>query len=121
MSGFLSRVFITYVQAFNHRHKRHGTLFAGRFKHRWIDKEDYLVHLCRYIHLNPVKAHLVRKPEDWEFSNYLEWIGQRKGILVDMDIVRQYFTTPAEYINFVADEIDYIKTQKRVSRYIIES
>ncbi|MCR4439385.1 MAG: transposase [bacterium] len=79
VSRFISVVFNTYVQAVNRQLGRSGTLFQGRFLHVQVEREEYLVHLCRYIHLNPVVAGLVRNPEDWAFSNYLECVGNGRA------------------------------------------
>ena len=49
----------TYTQAFNRRHHRVGHLFQGRFKAIVVEKEAYLVELCRYVVLNPVRAHSI--------------------------------------------------------------
>jgi REP element-mobilizing transposase RayT len=99
---FLQRLFSSYTQSFNRRWERSGTLFAGRPKTTLIDTEEYLLHVCRYIHMNPVKAGLVTNPEQWPFSNYREWIGRRNGTLIDRDFVRLYFPTAADYQQFVA-------------------
>ena len=75
ISKYVNVVFSAYVQALNKRLGRKGPLFESRFKHVHVDKDEYILHLCRYIHLNPVKAGLVNNPRKWFFSNYLEWIG----------------------------------------------
>jgi REP element-mobilizing transposase RayT len=93
---FIQRLFNTYTQAFNRQQGRSGTLFEGRAKSIVVDNEQYAIHLCRYIHLNPVVAGLVKQPEGWPYSNYLEWIGQRAGSLVDQDFVRAYYARPEE-------------------------
>ena len=59
-----------YTQAFNRRHGRVGHLFQGRYKSILVEKESYLLELCRYIVLNPVKAEMVNAPEDWAWSSY---------------------------------------------------
>lgn len=59
-----------YTQAFNHRHHRVGHLFQGRYKSIVVDKDNYLLELCRYIVLNPVRAGLAIQPEDWTWSSY---------------------------------------------------
>lgn len=59
-----------YTQAFNRRHGRVGHLFQGRYKAIMIDKDSYLLEVCRYVVLNPVRAKAVRRPEDWEWSSY---------------------------------------------------
>jgi len=72
-----------YSSYFNKRHGRVGHLFQGRFKALLIEKQGYYTEISRYIHLNPVRSHLVRKPEDWPWGSYagycsadrtLEWI-----------------------------------------------
>ena len=59
-----------YTQVFNRRHGRCGHLFQGPYKAILVDKDTYLLTLCRYIVLNPVAAQLVATPEDWRWSSY---------------------------------------------------
>lgn len=59
-----------YTQAFNRRHEQVGHLFQGRYKAILVEKEAYLLELSRYIVLNPVRAKMVKKPEEWEWSSY---------------------------------------------------
>jgi REP element-mobilizing transposase RayT len=54
-----------YTQMFNRRHDKVGHLFQGRFKAILVDRDAYLLELCRYVDLNPVRARMVRKPEAW--------------------------------------------------------
>ncbi len=65
-----------YTQAFNRRHRRVGHLFQGRFKAILVEKEAYLLELCRYVVLNPVRAKLVRHPKRWKWSSYRATAGQ---------------------------------------------
>lgn len=106
ISKFINVLFNAYVQAVNRQQGRSGTLFEGRFRHVWVDREEYLVHLCRYIHLNPVKARLVSDPQAWPYSNYPEWIGVRGGTLIDRDFVETYFATGKAYRQFVQEGIE---------------
>ncbi len=89
----IGSLFNAYVLAVNRQQERSGTLFEGRFEAVHVDKESYLLHLCRYIHANPVKAGLVADPGEWPYSNYLEWVGERPGTLVDREFVETYFPT----------------------------
>lgn len=59
-----------YTQRFNRSHGRVGHLFGGRFKAILVEKEAYLLELCRYVVLNPVRAKLVRAAKDWRWSSY---------------------------------------------------
>jgi putative transposase len=59
-----------YVQYFNRRYKRSGTLWEGRFRSCLVQDEKYLLQLYRYIELNPVRAGLVNDPADYSWSSY---------------------------------------------------
>jgi REP element-mobilizing transposase RayT len=106
ISKFINVLFNAYVQAVNRQQDRKGPLFEGRFRHVWVDREEYLTHLCRYIHLNPVAANLVSGPAAWPYSNYREWIGTRSGTLIDETFVKTYFETGEDYGRFVREGID---------------
>jgi putative transposase len=112
ISIFIQRLFQTYTQAFNKQQKRKGPLFEGRFRHVRVDRDEYVTHLCRYVHLNPVAAGLVSSPEEWPYSNYLEWIEVRPGTLVDREFVRQFFPTPDTYTFFIQEHIASGMTQQ---------
>ncbi len=102
-SMFVQRVFNSYGKAFNKRFERTGTLFEGKFEAIHVDETEYLLHLCRYIHTNPIKHGFAYRADEWQFSNYLEWVGKRDGALVDRAFVREYFPNPADYIRFVEE------------------
>jgi REP element-mobilizing transposase RayT len=65
-----------YTQAFNRRHRRIGHLLQGRFKAILVEREGYLLELCRYVVLNPVRAHMVRSPAHYKWSSYRATAGQ---------------------------------------------
>ena len=76
-----------------------------------MDTNEYLLHLSRYLHLNPVLAGLVAAPEDWEFSSYREYVGSRDGTLPATDPVLAQFREPAQYREFVESEDLYYDIQ----------
>jgi hypothetical protein len=92
---------ISYTKAMNKRYDRVGALFQGSFRAIHVNQNNYLVHLSRYIHLNPVVAGLVERPEDWEFSSYREYIGVRSGTLPAPEIVLSQFPSRQAYQEFV--------------------
>ena len=59
-----------YTQKYNWRHSKAGHLFQGRYKSILVEKDNYLLELCRYVVLNPVRANMVKKPEEWNWSSY---------------------------------------------------
>lgn len=70
-----------YSQRFNRRHDRVGHLLQGRYKSILVEKGEYLVELCRYIVLNPVRAGLVKLPEEWIWSSYRSILGLDKNTI----------------------------------------
>lgn len=59
-----------YTQAFNRRHDRVGHVLQGRFKAIVVDRDSYLLELCRYVALNPIRAKITRKPDTYPWSSY---------------------------------------------------
>ena len=76
-----------YVQYFNHQYQRTGTLWEGRYKATLLDSEQYLLTCSRYIELNPVRANMVRFPEDYPWSSYqVNALGQEDPLLTPHSI-----------------------------------
>jgi len=118
ISKFMQAVFNIYTKAFNSKYNLSGTLFEGPYKSIRVDKNAYLLQLCRYIHRNPLEAGLVVKPEQWHYSNYAEFIGKRNGTLVDNEFMKTNFGSPEEYEDFVFNYIPPEKTQKELRHYL---
>jgi REP element-mobilizing transposase RayT len=84
LSRIMHNINTAYTGYFNYKHRRVGHLFQGRYRAILVDKESYLIELSRYIHLNPVRAKLVRRPQDWPWSSYRDYIGlEREGDWID--------------------------------------
>lgn len=96
-------VFNSYSKAYNKSYDHSGTLFEGPSKPKPVENNQYLLHLCRYIHANPVKHGLVRQLDEWPYSNYPEWTGERNGTLVDRAFANDFFPNQGQYAEFVTD------------------
>jgi len=101
LSRRMQRFSISYTKAINKRYGRVGALFQGQFQAVHVDRNEYILHLSRYLHLNPVAAGLVKRPEEWEFSSYRDYVGLRQGTLPRPDVVLSQFSTPRAYREFV--------------------
>jgi putative transposase len=106
LSRQMQRFGISYSKAINRRFGRVGPLFQGNFGAKLVDRDEYLVHLSRYVHWNPVAAGLVADPADWEFSSYRDYVGLRHGTLPSADLVLSHFPSPAAYRAYVWEEWD---------------
>jgi len=121
VSGAMQRLAMAYTKAMNRRYNRVGSLFQGQFQAtnllvacaNGVDSDEYLSHLTRYIHLNPVKAGMVSHPQDWEFSSYLEYAGLRAGTLPRLDVLQQQFASEAEYQRFLKPDEDHLPAMTR--------
>ncbi len=116
-SRFVQTLFNTFVQKMNKKYNRQGTLFKASAKSRTVDKQEYLYHLCRYIHANPVKHNLVKNPLDWEYSNYHEYLHIRDGSLYDETFFNGIFETPNDYRQWVNKYIESITDTNVENQY----
>jgi len=78
ISQILKSINISYAYYFNHTYRRAGHLFLDRFKSELIDSDKYLLQVSKYIHNNPVKAGMVKKAEDYQWSSYAVYLGKVK-------------------------------------------
>lgn len=101
-----------YTQTFNRKHDRVGHLFQGRFKSILIDKDSYLLELCRYIVLNPVRSGTARHPAQYPWSSYAATIGQApRPTFLHTDWILDNFSQIRDeariaYQKFVADGLE---------------
>lgn len=79
LSRLMRHIAGVYTQRFNRRYRRDGPLFRGRYKAILLDADSYLLELVRYIHLNPVLAKIVERPENHVWTSHGAYIGKRKG------------------------------------------
>lgn len=89
-----------YVRYFSYTHERTGTLWEGRFKSCVIDAEDYLFICQRYIELNPVRAKMVDKPEDYAWSSFkVNALGQKATLWTPHSSYQALGKSPTERAN----------------------
>jgi REP element-mobilizing transposase RayT len=91
LSGTMQRVLTGYAQSWNRKHRRVGHVFQGRYKAILCQPAGYLSELVRYIHLNPVRAKMVRRPEDYRWSSHRAYLGLERWPWVDTEIVLRHF------------------------------
>ncbi len=119
ISKFMLKVGTGYAMYFNQKYKRTGRLFEGTFKSILVDRDSYIIHLSRYIHLNPVErmesAQGEDKKKEWgdvadflsnyKWSSYLDYIGKKNfPSVIDKSFILGYFNNDTEnYLKFVVD------------------
>lgn len=88
----MRQINLYYAKYFNKKYNLVGHVFQGRYKSKLIVDVAYDIGLSRYIHLNPVTAKIVSKPENYNWSSYKIYLGEKKNNLVDVDNILSYYT-----------------------------
>ncbi len=119
IGSFLKTVFNAYTQAINKKYNLSGTIFQGQAKVKEIDTDSYCLQVIRYIHLNPLTARLIKDVEEWNYGNYLEWIGKRKSALMDYQLRDSYFQNGEDYRKFIDEYIEE-NDKKNIASYLFK-
>jgi len=99
-----------YTTYYNLKRHKSGHVFQGRYKSILVDKDNYLLELTRYIHLNPVRAKIVPKPEDYQWSSYLGYIQPAKDSSIDRKhLPADLHLDPEQYQEFVLEGLSQHK------------
>lgn len=122
ISIFIANFTNAYTKYFNTKNERIGPLFQGIFKAVHIENDEQLMHVSRYIHLNPVVSNIIRADElnNYSWSSYPEYIGKSNDEIVKKETVLNMFKSVQEYQKFVEDQIDYGKELEAIKHLILE-
>ncbi|MFT5208236.1 MAG: putative transposase [Candidatus Omnitrophota bacterium] len=100
ISTYLGNLQNSYARFFNNSHGRKGPLWVGKFKNVLVKTDEQLVHLSRYVHLNPVKANLCKKAAEWGSSSYAEYT--KNGLTENLCTYSNYIDlNSSDYEKFV--------------------
>lgn len=119
ITTFLSKLTNSYTKYFNTKHKRVGPLFQGSFKAVRIEDDEQLIHISRYIHLNPLIDYIVKDLRTYSYSSYPGYIKDRK-IFCKKEEILAHFPNPSAYEQFVLDQENYGRSIKMIERKLIE-
>lgn len=117
---FISKITNSYTKYFNMKNKRFGPLFQGRFKAVHIDSNEQLIHLSRYIHLNPLVSYVTKDLESYPWSSYPEYLGKSDNEFCQKKIILEQFPQPSDYKKFVSDQEDYGKELEKIKHQLID-
>lgn len=121
ISEFLSNFSNSYTRYFNTKHQRTGALFQGIFKAKIIESEEQLIHVSRYIHLDPVVGFVIKKEnlEAYSWSSLPEFLGDGGRGICTKEIL-DLFPSRAKYLKFLYDQIDYAKKLEAIKHLLLE-
>lgn len=122
VSNFAANVANSYTKYFNTRHKRIGHLFQGPFKAVRVETDEQLLHLTRYVHLNPFVSFVVKLGdlESYPWSSFSEYLGKTSQKLCDTGFINGHFSTIEKYRQFVFDQADYGQKLEQIEHLCLE-
>lgn len=120
---FVGNVANSYTKYFNTKRERTGPLFQGRFKAVRVETDRQLLHLSRYIHLQPFSSYLVKSLEElieYPYSSFPQYLGKTKEGLCMKEEVLDHFKSREKYKMFVFDNADYQRKLERIKHLLLE-
>ena len=122
ISSFMSDICNSHSRYFNIKHSRVGPLFQGPFKAIRVETEDQLIHLSRYVHLNPTSAFLIDEEslDGYPWSSLPEYLTSRIRI-INPEPIMSTFKTREKYHQFVHDNIDFSRTIAKIKHAAIDN
>jgi putative transposase len=123
ISSFMKHLTDSYTRYFNTKYNRVGPLYQGAFKAVRIETDEQLLHVSRYIHLNPLVSLLVNEKDflDYPWSSMQYYRGKDETLnRVTMKPILEHFKSANDYIKFVLDQADYGKALEKIKHMIFE-
>lgn len=116
---FIGRINARYAKYFNKKYNYIGHLFQDRYHSEIIESDTQMLETSRYIHLNPIRANMVEKPEDYKWSSFKIYIGKIEEKLICSNLILDYFTSKNKRHAYKAFVYNGIK-EKYVLRHKIK-
>jgi putative transposase len=122
ISTFLTKLQNSYVRHFNAKHHRSGSLFSGAFKATRLETPEQLLHLSRYLHIEPVTSYLIKEPllTTYQWSSFPDYL-KGESSLLDLEPVLSSFSTPEMYKAFIFDQQEYQKSFPTIQHLTLET
>lgn len=120
---FISNFSNAYTKYFNTKHERNGPLLEGVFKAVFVETDEQLIHLSRYIHLNPVVSSIIGEVDihKYKWSSFPEYISLLDNDRVaNDDLVLRIVGSKEKYREFVVDHVDYARRLRLIKHLVIE-
>lgn len=120
ISTFISKLTNSHTKYFNTKTKRDGSLLTGTFKSVRIETDIQLLHVSRYIHLNPVTSYLtsINNLEKYEWSSFSEYVSNSD--FCRKELVLSFFNSTEQYRQFIIDQADYALNLKNIEYLLLD-
>jgi len=124
ISLFMSNLTNSYTRYFNTKNERKGSLFQGKFKAVLVESDEQLLHVSRYIHLNPYTSYVVKNLKEtanYPYSSFEEYLNPNLKGFCEKEIILSNFKSGSKYKEFVFDQADYQRRLEQLKNLQLES
>lgn len=121
ITEFMSKLSNSYTKYYNVRNTRIGPLLQGDFKAVHVEANNQLLHLSRYIHLNPVVNYVTKDLDSYIWSSYDEYVNDNKNNVCSKEIILDQFNSLGAYRKFVLDQEEYARELETIKHQLIDS
>lgn len=120
ITEFMGKLSNSYTKYFNTKNKRVGPLLQGEFKSVHVETNEQLIHVSRYIHLNPLVGYKTKNLEIYQWSSYPEYIGIVNTSICEKTIILEQFKSPEAYKQFVLDHEEYARKLEYIKHLLLD-
>lgn len=123
ISTFMRNFQNSYAKYFNLKTDRTGTLFQAMFKAVRIETDEQLLHIARYIHLNPITSFVLKDIEElmiYPWSSFPVYLGKQTLDILNTEMVLNFFPSLKHFIDFNKDQISYQRELNRIKHLLLE-
>lgn len=118
ISEYTGKISNSYTKYFNTKYRRVGPLLQGSFKSVLVESDEQIIHLSRYIHLNPYVAGLIKNLKDYSWSSYNDYLNNSSRVIKEE--ILNFFKSAKDYENFVLDYQDYALALANIKHQLID-
>ena len=122
IASFTSNIQNSYAKYFNIKHDRTGSLFQSMFKAIHIETDEQLLHVMRYIHLNPLTSFVVKDIsalKQYPWSSLPEYL-ESKPIITESSFINKFFNTVDDFEKFIVDQANYQRQLHEIKHLLLE-
>ena len=123
ITTFMRKFQNSYAKYFNSKTERSGSLFQSMFKAVRIITDEQLLHVSRYIHLNPITAFIIKNIEqlrNYPWASFPIYLDKNYSGLINTDEILSFFKSRTEFIKFTEDQIDYQRKLDKIKHLLLE-
>lgn len=117
---YLQKLINSYSHYFNLKNEQKGPLFEGPFRAVRVETKEQLLHLSRYVHLNPVTAYLSETPADYLYSSFRAYLGEDFPLPIETSMILSYFSSAKKYEEFILERKEYQRGLDKIKHLLLE-